>query len=119
MSIEIVRGQKYTQTIGLQDDAGNPWNLTGKNVVIKYPVSFTSGASAYKVTSIVGDALLGNVSLSLDDVDTFELTAGDMPVDIYVGTIATTSPQGVVLGTDIVDNIFKISEVFTVVDPNN
>lgn len=106
MAASFNQKQNVTLTFRLRDKNKDPWDLNSKQIVAKliYNGTLTNFSCA-----IVGSPYIGKVSLTLTDEQTALLAAGDLEIDVYVGTYAaapTISPS-----TDSTEQIFLIRDV--------
>ena len=109
---EVYKGQDKSIVIRLRDGNGDPWDLSGKQVVAQVKIN---KVATNINCSVVGSALLGKVSLPLTDVQTAQLDKGDLPIAVYVGTYAAAPT--ITNATDSTEQIFYITSQVLVIDP--
>ena len=85
----IAQGTSFTTQLTLDDDSGNPFNLTGFTAASQARRSYYSANASIVFATTISDAANGVITLSTDANTTANVPAGRLVYDVKI-TNATT-----------------------------
>lgn len=111
--IFLNQGETFLTTVTLDDDYGNPYNLTYFNVAGQAKTSYYTANTAITFNSSVYDANNGIIQLQLDANTTSNIAPGNYVYDVFIQqantAIVTKVLEGRIFVNPGVTNISNIS----------